>query len=204
MSESVAAAEQYQNLMEIIRQRFDLILKLKEINADAFSKTETAAFHGRKIIEGIAFSCLVATKNGLNHIPRDVQGQWNAEKILADLKKKNINIFPSPSEIRQATLEEKTLHNINITIEGLPDYRLAHNELIEMYKRLHKWLHEINPYVEDNRHSFLQKNESQLWEDLGKIQLMMERHFMSIGGKGFYCTLWDKSDGATKIIALQK
>ena len=84
--------QQYESLMTTIRQRLDVIEMLRSTSLDAFSKAETAAFHGRKVVEGITFGCLVAIENGLRQIPRDAKGQWNADKILKSLHSKNINI----------------------------------------------------------------------------------------------------------------
>lgn len=81
--------------MATVRQRLDLTKVLRSANLDAFSKAETAAFHGRKVIEGIAFGCLVAVENGLSHVPRDAKGQWNASKIFKSLKSKEIKVFPN-------------------------------------------------------------------------------------------------------------
>jgi hypothetical protein len=61
----------YQELMQVVRNRFDFIETLANIEIDNYGKSEIAAFHGRKIIEAIAFGCLVAIKNGLKNIPRD-------------------------------------------------------------------------------------------------------------------------------------
>ena len=61
--------------MEVIRSRFDSIDALSKIGFDNFNNTEMAVFHGRKIIEGIEFACLIATKNGFKTIPRDAEGQ---------------------------------------------------------------------------------------------------------------------------------
>ncbi len=41
-----------------------------------------------KIIEAIAFGCLIGLENGLKVIPRDAQGQYNAETIFKTLSKK--------------------------------------------------------------------------------------------------------------------
>lgn len=49
----------------------------------------------------------MAIENGLKHIPRDAQGQWNAEEIFKSLKSKNLMILPSPSRLRPATLQEQ-------------------------------------------------------------------------------------------------
>lgn len=201
---NLSPSAQYLDLMKVLRSRFELISVLQEAKIDSFSKGETAAFHARKIVEGIAFGCLIAVENGLNHVPRDSSGQWNAEVILTNLQKKNINVFPSPSVIRESSPEERAEHNVSVVVEGMAERRISHNELKDIYVRLHKWLHEINPYVEKNRNGFLEKNQETLWKDIAKLRLMMEKHFISISGKGFYCTLWDSRDGITKILPLEK
>lgn len=73
-----------------------------------------------------------------------------------------------------------------------------------IYKRLHLWAHEINPYTNENHASFIEKRSPTLWKDMKKLKAFLERHFISIKGKGFYCTLWDSQDGKTKILALEK
>lgn len=142
--------EIYLSVMQTIRRRFDVIEALKKTSLDDFSKAESAAFHGRKIVEAISFACLVATENGLESIPRDARGQWNAEKIISSLKSKGIEILPSPSRIRPATVLEEESDRVKVVIEGLPERRLSHDDLIAIYQRLHSWLHEINPYTQRN------------------------------------------------------
>ena len=100
--------ENYCSLLWTIRSRFDVIDTLRQSSADFFSRAESAAFHGRKIVEAIAFACLVAIDNGLKYVPRDAEKQWNAETIFKNLKSKNLKVLPSPSIFRQATPEEKT------------------------------------------------------------------------------------------------
>ena len=196
--------DNYLQLMQVIRRRLDVIHSLSKIEVDDFYKSESAAFHGRKIIEGIAFGCLVAIENGLKTIPKDAKGQYNAEKIFKNLKKKNIQIIPSPSLIRPATTQEKAQYGSNVTIEGIPERRLTHDELIKIYIRLHNWLHELNPYTKGDHESFHKKYSEELWGDLSALESFMVNHVMSIAGKAFYCTLRDKQDGQTKVISLSK
>lgn len=162
------------------------------------------AFHGRKIIEAIAFGCLIGLENGLKIIPRDAQGQYNAETIFKTLSKRKLEIFPSPSIIREATKEEMKEHNVNVVIEGIPERRIAREELIKKYQRMHNWLHELNPYTKEGQELFHQKNVAQLWKDLEGISLFLQSHVMSIKGEAFFCTLKDKVDGFTKISSLSK
>ena len=65
--------EIYVELMTTIRHRLDVIETIRQSQIDDFSRAETAAFHGRKIIEGISFACLVALENGIKHVPRDAK-----------------------------------------------------------------------------------------------------------------------------------
>jgi hypothetical protein len=75
--------EQYRALMRNIRARFEVIEGLKLSKSSEYAQLETAAFHLRKSIEGVAFGCLVAIENGLKSVPRDAVGQWNADRIFA-------------------------------------------------------------------------------------------------------------------------
>jgi hypothetical protein len=89
--------------------------------------------------------------------PKDAKGQYNAEKILKTLTRKGIEIFPSPSEIRQVTQEESEEHNVKIVINGIPDRRITKDELIKKYQRMHNWLHELNPYTKEGQQVFYEK-----------------------------------------------
>ena len=196
--------EKYLDLMKVVRGRLDTIESLFDKNFDDFSKTEIAAFHGRKIIEAIAFGCLIGIKNGLKIIPKDAEGQYNAEKILKTLTRKGIDIFPSPSEIRQATPKESEEYNAKIVIDGIPDRRITKEELIKKYQRLHNWLHELNPYTKEGQQEFHEKNHIQLVTDLNELRHFLKSHVMSINGEAFFCILKDKVDGTTKVISLTK
>ena len=194
----------YHDLMENIRGRFDLINAIRSASADAFSKAETAAFQGRKVIECIAFGCLVAVENAYKYVPHSEKTQWNAADIFKGLRKKDMWVLPNPSIIRLPTESEKVEHNVTSVIEGMPDRCLACDEILEIYSSMHKWLHDINPYLNSDRQKFLIKNEGRLWRDLERLNLMMERHFISIRGEAFYCILHDMNDNQTKLVKLSK
>jgi hypothetical protein len=194
----------YLDLMSAVRDRLDVVGRFARGSGSDFARAETAAFHGRKIVEGIAFGCLVATERGLKHVPRDAKGQWNAETILNSLSAKNIKTFPSPSVLRKATDEERRQDGVAIVVEGAPDRRISNLELVAIYQRLHRWLHELNPYVAKDRAAFYALHGHQLWDDLSKVERLVERHFISISGHGFFCVLRDSTDGATKVLPLSK
>jgi hypothetical protein len=199
------AGEIYADLMQVIRRRLDTIRILRTVQGDEFSRAESAAFQGRKVIEGIAFACLVATENGIKQVPRDAKGQWNAEKVFESLKKKGISTLPSPSIIRYPTDDERRDNpGVGMTIEGIPARRLSHDELIVIYQHTHRWLHEINPYVEPDHVDFCAKNATALWQDMARVDQFVDKHFISIGGQGFFCVLHDDLDGQTKVQALSR
>ena len=190
--------------MTTVRNRLDVIKIIKDSRGNDFSRAETAAFHGRKIIEGIAFACLVAIENGIKHVPRDAKGQWNAETILKNLKSKRIDTLPSPSVIRSASTAERESENVNVVIEGVSERRISPDDLIAMYQRMHRWLHEVNPYTEPAHESFNIKYGQILWDDLRRIDLFIDKHFISISGDGFFCVLRDDVDGLTKVVPLSR
>ncbi len=129
-----APHETYLSLMRTVHGRLDFIEQLKASTGVDFVKAESAAFQARKIVEAIAFGCLVAVENGINVVPRDAQGQWNAEDILKNLDKKNLSAFPSPSVIRAATPQEQKDHGVKSVVEGVADRRLTRDELIASCK----------------------------------------------------------------------
>lgn len=196
--------ELYLELMQVVRLRFDTIEALVNNPVDNYGIAEMAAFHGRKIIEAIAFGCLVGLENGLKVIPRDAQGQYNAETIFKVLAKKKLEIFPSPSVIREARQEEKEQHNVTSVIEGIPERRISREEMAKKYQRMHTWLHELNPYTKEGQEMFYKNNGEQLWGDINEISLFMQSHVMSIKGEAFFCVLKDKIDGLTKVNSLSK
>ena len=190
-------------LMKIIRQRIDIIGDLEKSSNDPFTICENAAFNARKATEAIAFGCLVATENGLKHIPKDTKGHWNAEIIIKRLQSKNITTFPNPSVVEMPT-EEDRKKNIGAIIAGVKEKSMTPDEYMELYQRLHRWLHEINPYVESDRIAFLEKHQAQLWEDVVKIKELVESHTIIISGEGFFCILKDNADGETKVTPIRK
>jgi hypothetical protein len=194
----------YIDLMAIVRKRLDVIDKIKSLGKESFYLSETVAFHCRKIVEAIAFSCVLAIDNSLKSVPKEAEGQYNTEKIFKTLKKKGINALQNPSIIRQASEEEKKQHNVSVVIEGIPAKCLTYDDLISIYQNLHNWLHELNPYTKKGHTEFNNTNHARLWSDISRLEGMMERHAMIVRGIGFYCTLRDKDTGDTRMIAISK
>lgn len=196
--------ETYTSLMRVIRERFDLMDQITRKTGITYSEAEIVAYNARKIVEGIAFGCLVAAEHGLNHVPQDARGQYNAEAIFRRLDRRELKILPSPSEARQATPREQSETGAKVVLEGIPLRRLTYIELIEIYRQLHEWAHELNPYVVGDRQAYVKARLPVLFDSVQKISLFISNHVISIQGHGFFCVLKDEIDGLTKVISLQK
>ena len=189
--------------MMTIRSRLDIVQSLRSSKLDNFTKAETTAFHGRKVVEGIAFACLIATENGIGHVPRDAKGQWNAESIINSLRSKKLTVFPSPGIIRPPTTEERNQYNVTAVVEGIPDRRLTEDQLIDIYQRLHKWLHEINPYKQMDHSKYVNAHSEALWDDMSRLEAFIERHAITIGGEGFFAFFVTIRMGKQKSVRYQ-
>ena len=191
--------------MWAIRTRFEAIQSIKNSNLNNFAKAESAAFHGRKIVEGIAFACLVAYENRFQNIPKEAKGKWNPAVIFKELKKKKVEIIPSPSVLRlPISGESLPSTKIDKIIEGIPENRITHEQLIEIYNRMHVWLHELNPYTYSEKSTFCDQKSQILWGDIDKLYKFLEKHFISINGMAFYCVLFDSQDNGTKVYPLNQ
>jgi len=89
-------------------------------------------------------------------------------------------------------------------VEGVPERRLTRDELLDIYGRCHGWLHEFNPYVNPDPQAFVSINWSKLVTDRDRVQQFIERHFIAINGRGYFCVLWDSVDNQTKCLPLNK
>ena len=179
--------QQYRALMQNVRARYEIIEGLK-LNGEAeYPQLETAAFHLRKSIEGVAFGCLVAMENGLKSVPRDAIGQWNADRIFAKVSKRTPVIFP-----------------VSITREDPPegavgvDHHMAENTTANLsppdvriiYRRTHKWLHEMNPYLTLTINKFAELRVS-LIADIQSVWDWLVHHAIVAEGEVFLTVLKD-------------
>ena len=183
-----------------IRERFDIIHKLGEA-PPSWSVGETIGTHLRKIIEGVAFGCVIATEHSTNVVPRQAAGHWNAEQIFLALKKTGDFSYPDPNLIRPSTQDEKAAHNVSVTIEGVEEHRVPVDDLRAMYRRTHPWTHEDNPYVV---RPIDDKNSSILLQDVARVEQMLRLHRIGICGANFLCTIRDRHDGDVKVKSIDK
>jgi hypothetical protein len=190
----------YCDLAFKLRNRIEFAETILTVNAPSSQIVETVCLQGRKIIETIAFMSLVATEHGLGslRVPRDVKTHWNAKTIFERLKKKNIDILPSPSRMQKT--DDKRFDYI---FAGVPENRLSYDDLIHMYETFHRGLHEPNPYVQSDESAFYKKLLDGLNTDIAKLRRFTWIHFIGIKGQAFMVDL-KNTLGNTYVLPVTK
>ncbi len=192
--------EIYRQLAFKMRNRIEFAESIFGAQASSSNIAETVCLQGRKIIEGIAYMALVATDHSLGNlkIPRDAKTHWNAETIFVRLKKKKLTLLPSPSRMSKSDdLRYK------FVFSGVPEYVLNYDDLIEMYRRFHKGLHEPNPYVQPDEDDFYKKLIPVLRQDIERLRNCTWIHFIGIKGQAFAVDL-KNTHGVTAVVPLSK
>jgi hypothetical protein len=195
----------YTRLAHNLRSRIRFAQHVFTLDEPKARIVETVCLQGRKIIETIAYMALVATHHGLGlrGVPNDAKLQWNAETILTRMKKKRLTVLPSPSTITGSPLTGSQPPDYNLVVNGVPEYRLSHEELISIYRNFHKGLHETNPYAREDNDEFYLSLLPTLQADLEKLKNFTWSHFISIKGRGFMVKLED-SNGNLSVLPLAK
>ena len=194
------AGSRYADVMLRVRERFEIISQLRK-RPPSWSVGETIGTHLRKIVEGIAFGCVLATEHSVKGAPRNAVGQWNAENIFLALKKLGEFPYPDPNQIRHPTAEERRDHDVNVMIEGVETNRIPVDDLRKIYQRTHAWTHENNPYVVRSAND---KNYATLLADVDRVERMLAVHRIGITGKSLLCTLRDSQSGDLNVIPIDK
>ena len=99
---NLSPEDTYQVLAVNLRSRLDFAENtLANPYKFAFQTVETVSLQGRKSVETIAYMMLVATEHafGRANMPRDIRRQWNAEPIFKELKKRKLDLIPSPQRV---------------------------------------------------------------------------------------------------------
>jgi len=193
--------ELYQSLAVNLRSRLDFAESiLAKPLPLSFQTVETVSLQGRKCVETIAYMMLVATEHGFGraNMPRDARTQWNAEPIFQSLKKKGLNLIPSPQRVSKSQEPDYKL-----MIEGLAEFRLSYDDLSEIYRTFHKGLHEPNPYIQSVDDDYYKNLIPTLQDTIGRMKNLTWRHMIFIRGHAFLCILSDDS-GKVGVMGLDK
>jgi hypothetical protein len=193
--------ETYQALAVNLRSRLDFAEStLASPYKYAFQTVETVSLQGRKCVETIAYMMLVATEHafGRANMPRDIRSQWNADPIFERLKRKGLDLIPSPQRV---TASKDSRYSL--VIEGIAEHRLSYDDLIGIYRVFHKGLHEPNPYVHPVDDAYYSALLPDLRKAIGQIKTLTWRHMVFIKGHAFLCILSD-DHGNVHVTGLDK
>ncbi len=190
----------YSQLALRLRHRIEFAEYVATLDAPRSQIVETLCMQGRKAIETIAFMTLVATDHslGVHSLPRDAKTQWNAETVFRNLKRRGLQILPSPSRVSKSDDPAYRL-----VISGIPEYRLGYDDLNRIYRAFHKGLHDPNPYSHPDEADFYTALVPSTRDGLSRVKNLVWSHFISIKGKGFMVRLKD-SESALSVIPLDK
>ncbi len=180
--------------MRNIRARFEVIDGLKLSPSSEYAQLETAAFHLRKSIEGVAFGCLVAIENGLKSVPRDAVGQWNADRIFVRVSKQHPLVFPVAVD-REDPPEGQNGTQHHLVTDEKRNLKLP--EVRAIYRRTHVWLHEMNPYVAITVKKFAALRDG-LLADIVAVWGWLLHHVIAASGEVFL-TILKNEDGQLEV-----
>ena len=186
---NLSPEDTYQVLAVNLRSRLDFAENtLANPYKFAFQTVETVSLQGRKSVETIAYMMLVATEHafGRANMPRDIRGQWNAEPIFKELKKRKLDLIPSPQRV---TAPKDSPYSL--VIEGIAEHRLSYDDLVRIYRVFHKGLHEPNPYAHSVDDAYYLNLLPEIHKAISQIKNLTWRHLVFINGHAFLCILSD-------------
>ncbi|WP_298753140.1 hypothetical protein [uncultured Arcobacter sp.] len=123
----------------------------------------------RKILELIAFGSLVSNIKIYSKEYEKFSKFWNAELMLKDMGKININFYPKPLVQKKSEIEgvENDLSSLS------EDKYLTINEFVKVYKKCGAILHSDNPYGSQIDYIYYRRNIP-IW--LEKIRMLLNTH----------------------------
>jgi hypothetical protein len=198
---NLSPEETYQVLAINLRSRLDFAENtLANPYKFAFQTVETVSLQGRKCVETVAYMMLVATEHafGRANMPRDIRSQWNADPIFERLKRKRLDLIPSPQHVTSSKDSRYSL-----VVEGIAEHRLSYDDLIRIYRVFHKGLHEPNPYVHPVDDAYYLNLLPEIHKAIGQIKNLTWRHMVFIKGHAFLCILSD-DNGNVHVQGLDK
>jgi hypothetical protein len=198
---NLSPEETYQVLAVNLRSRLDFAENtLANPYKFAFQTVETVSLQGRKCVETVAYMMLVATEHafGRANMPRDIRSQWNADPIFERLKRKRLDLIPSPQRVTSSKDSRYSL-----VVEGIAEHRLSYDDLIGIYRVFHKGLHEPNPYVHPVDDAYYLNLLPEIHKAIGQIKNLTWRHMVFIKGHAFLCILSD-DNGNVHVRGLDK
>lgn len=128
----------YHASMVLLRNRFANITQ-NPSGESSLMRAERIALQVRKIVEGVAYSCLSAVEHR-NHQTLREQRTKDADKLLGWLEAKKLLRLPNAQRLKPPPSSE-----YKIVAEGATDYDLDTTFLKAAYSRSSELIHECHP-----------------------------------------------------------
>lgn len=155
--------------MTLIKERLKRINIARLIKGELQFSVEFQALQLRKIIEQIMLASLVANAEEYKKVSEKFGTEWNARLICRDIERINPDFFP------KAVIDDHKNQVLNNTD------CITSDQLIDIYGKLHKFLHANNPFGEKYDY---QKMSIYILESCKKIINLLNTHTVTlIGGK---------------------
>ncbi len=193
MSNKLHLANLYRNQMVEIKQRLAVVSQILEgkysLGSEGYDY-EIACIHIRKILELIAFSSLVASKEKYQTAYRNFEKHYKAKAILQDIEKVHKDFFPQPMQIETAKPGFHHILNVN---NGC----LTRGEFETLYDLCAKVLHVWNPFSTEKRHINFGISISE-W--IRKIEGLLDKHYVQlVDGTYLIVLMNDPKDGQVHV-----
>lgn len=182
MSDKVADMNTYTSIMEEIKKRTELIMRLihGEINMVwVRTQAETVALQMRMIIESVALASLSANKSEFEKEGNKFKKFWKADRIFEDIEKKNPKFYPQP--IKEHLLDKSipiNSYNFRGHWTEIETGFMTRNKIVEVHSKCCDILHAPNPYYENKRNYETFLTQSAEWIEL--IIKLLNSHIIQL------------------------
>jgi len=167
----------YARCMEEIKRRqfaIDEVLKKSKTTSFEYTNVEFVALQFRKIFELVIFSTVASHHHFLEGILRKISKEWEINKVVAIVKKKNPAFYPMP--IKRVPTSTPGVKDNLVPVE---DGFLTLAELMDAHGRIGAVMHAHSPYREE---IILQEIEGRfpIWRE--RLIKLLDNHLIQFPG----------------------
>jgi hypothetical protein len=152
---------------------------------------ESICLQFRKILELIAFSSLIANKDRYALLYKNFESNWNAELLLKDLARINIDFYPKPIEEKPSAIT-----GVVNDLVDIKDGYLTQEDFIHIYKKCGGMLHATNPYGSKTGYHYFEKSIP-VWR--AKLIRLLNCHQVRLFGETNFWLIHMQEDGDNEI-----
>jgi hypothetical protein len=184
--------QKYCHLMEEVKRRMNVIDSFISGDGHAFyqpTTIESVSLQLRKILELLAMGSLVANKESYSKMYADFAKSWNAEFLMKDLERVNLNFYPRPViEIPSNT------PGVKRDLKDRPIDYMTKTEFVKIYKKCGAIMHSGNPYGSKVDYKYYENNLPSWIEQI--VNLLVCHQIQLVNSRIFYLIhMYEERDG---------